>query len=129
MQDGPLSTLPSSERLQMLKYHQEAWRTLSWTEKESISMLDGNTWELFGGVLALAEGPKTLVFRQLPSRLRGIESSEWKVDVDFPVRDFSMDKTQDLLVIVEGSEWVVCACYFATSLIIFLEIAISTCAR
>ena len=89
----------------MLICHQEAWRTLSWVEKETVPMLDGDTWELFGGVLALADGPKTLVFRQLPSRLRCLQTKEWKVDVnDVTVRDFSMDKDQDLLIIIDISE-------------------------
>jgi hypothetical protein len=123
MQDGPPSNLTSNERLRMLRSHQEAWSTLSWTEKETIPMLSGDTWELFGGVLALADGPKTLVLRQLPSRLRGLETSEWKIDVDVPVRDFSMDKDQDLLVIVDGSEWVEAfACYFTTCLIMFQKL-------
>src|ERR1700690_4567233 len=72
MQDGPPSNLTSNERLRMLRSHQEAWCTLSWAEKETIPMLSGDTWELFGGVLALSDGPKTLVLRQLPSRLRGL---------------------------------------------------------
>ena len=108
MQDGPTGNLTSSERLQRLKFHQDAWSTLSWTEKEKVPMLSGDTWELCGGVLAIADGPNTLMFKQLPSRLRGLETSEWKVCFDVVALDFSMDKEQDLLVIIDASEWVKC---------------------
>ena len=43
-------------------------------------------------------------FVQLPSRLRGIPMRQWRLIFDFNVRDFSMDPSQDLLVIIEASE-------------------------
>ncbi|KAI0325496.1 hypothetical protein GY45DRAFT_1374683 [Cubamyces sp. BRFM 1775] len=103
MEDGQYSTLSAAERLRMLKARQEAMDKLAWTSREEIPMLQGGVWELYGGVLAQGEGSRTLVFKQLPSSLRGIEGREWRIeDVGVHIRDFGMDPAQDLLVVVEN---------------------------
>lgn len=43
-----------------------------------------------------------LSFMQLPSKLRGIPQLNWNVEVDFVIRDFGMDPSQDLLVLMEA---------------------------
>ncbi|KAI0372456.1 hypothetical protein BV20DRAFT_940120 [Pilatotrama ljubarskyi] len=103
MEDGPPSTLTAADRLRMLKARQEAWDRLAWTSREEVAMARGGVWELYGGVLAQAEGTRTLVFKQLPSATRGIEGREWRIeDVGVDIRDFGMDPSQDLLVIMEN---------------------------
>lgn len=102
MDDGPPSTLGPAERLQMLKRHQEAWRTLGFSDETTIPMLRGEVWELYGGVLAQARGPQALSFRQLPSVLRGVQEKEWSLeDLGFEIRDFGMDPSQELLVVIQ----------------------------
>lgn len=103
MQDGPPGDLPSSERLRMLRSYQQAWRTLSWTAKESATLV-GDMWELVGGVLGLAAHGNAIVFRQIPSLFRGIPGREWRFESPNPCRDFTMDPSQDLLVTLEVSE-------------------------
>lgn len=101
-QDGSSSRLSTAVRSQMLADHQDAWRKLEWSEHTSVPMKPGGVWELYGGVFAESSMDReTLFFRQLPSRLRGIETREWHVDVGFHIRDFGMDPSQDLLVALQ----------------------------
>ncbi|KZT05998.1 uncharacterized protein LAESUDRAFT_680684 [Laetiporus sulphureus 93-53] len=102
MEDGPPSIESPAERLQLLKKHQEAWRSLNFKDDKIIPMLKGEVWELYGGVLAQARSSNTLSFRQLPSIMRGIEEKEWVVEaMGFEIRDFTMDPSQDLLVVIQ----------------------------
>ena len=102
MQDGPSSTLPTADRLAILRERQAAWDTLTWRERHEQPMGAGSVWELYGGVLAQSEGKRTLTLRQLPSVIRGIPDKQWEIaDVGFDIRDFGMDPAQDLLVGVE----------------------------
>ena len=62
----------------------------------------GGVWELYGNVLAQAQGERTLHFKQIPSAIRGIQGTEWTIpDVGCKMRDFGMDPAQDLLVVIE----------------------------
>lgn len=91
----------------MLRAHQDAWNSLTWSFEESIPITQGRCWELNGGILAQSDTPSSIVFRQLPSALRRIESREWRIDsFEFVVADFAMDPSQDLLVVVEITEYV-----------------------
>ena len=101
-QDGSSSHLGTAERLQVLTEFRDAWEELKWTEHTCVPTQDGEAWELYGGVFAeCSEDRETLFFRQLPSRLRGIEAREWRLDVGFHVCDFTMDPSQDLLVALQ----------------------------
>lgn len=108
MQDGPPSDTSPAERLRLLRAHQKAWDSLSWTGEETIPMLKGDTWELVGGVLGLADGSKSILLRQLHSTLRSIPGRTWKVEFDFILGDFTLDPTQDLIAALEVSEYVIC---------------------
>lgn len=105
--DGPLSTAPSSGRLELLKNHQSAWENLEWSREVKIPMENGGLWELYGGVLAQSKDDGAIVFHQLPSDLRSIDAKTWTVGPDFGmiVRDFAMDSSQDLLVLIESPDW------------------------
>jgi len=105
MQDGPPSAVSLVDRLDKLRKHREAWDTLTWTQDDSIKIPRGNVWELYGGVLAQCRRENTIMFWQLPSTYRGIGARHWSVHLDeneIKVRDFSMDPSQDLLVVVES---------------------------
>lgn len=101
MEDGPSSLFSAADKLEKLKKRQAAWNELKWTEDKSVDSSTGHLWELYGGVLAQASANhRSISFRQLPSNHRGIEEKTWTVDVsDLAVRDFTMDPSQDLLVI------------------------------
>lgn len=82
----------------MLRAHQAAWKSLSWTEEETIPIVQGYSWELFGGVLAQAEDPTSISFVRLPSKLRGLKKEEWSLQDLDEFQDFAMDPAHDLLV-------------------------------
>ncbi|KAK0464979.1 uncharacterized protein EV420DRAFT_1301547 [Desarmillaria tabescens] len=100
------AALPSAERLAQLREHNNAWNKLDGTWSDSIPMLQGHLWELFGNVLAQHSGSGSLVFTQLPSSTRLIEQKEWSVPLSgLHIRDFGMDPSQDLLVLIESPRW------------------------
>ena len=100
MENGPHSVLTSSDRLHRLKVHQAAWYDMKWTSEREIPMHHGGVWELYGGVLAQAKSRETLCFTRLPSQIKGIEEQEWELKLPIQVRDFAMDPSLDLLVVV-----------------------------
>ncbi|KAL4069738.1 hypothetical protein V8B97DRAFT_1872356 [Scleroderma yunnanense] len=100
-EDNPHSSLDYSGKLDTLRKHQAAWRTLQWTDIKDIRMLRGNLWELYGGVLAQSDINDTICFRRLPSRIRGIEERVWSVTTsDLDLCDFTLDPAQDLLILI-----------------------------
>ncbi|KIM47851.1 hypothetical protein M413DRAFT_439532 [Hebeloma cylindrosporum] len=106
--EGPCcSTWTSADRLARLASHQSSWNKLAWNREIIVPMTDGTSWELYGGVLAQTTSDGKISFHQLPSDLRCIEEEEWSVDVDmgFEIRDFSMNPSVGLLVLVEESGW------------------------
>ncbi|KAL0578615.1 Amino-acid acetyltransferase, mitochondrial [Marasmius crinis-equi] len=104
-EDGEHCPWPAAEKLSALRSHQRGWDKLKWNRELQYPMEDGNIWELFGNVLAQRNRAGWLMFRQLPSRSRGIEEREWKVKPQIRVRDMGMDPSQDLLVLVEAPRW------------------------
>ena len=106
--NGPeTSGSSSSSRLEALKKHQSSWDNLKWSRELRIPMEDGSLWELYGGVLAQSTVEGTLTFMQLPSDLRSIEEKVWTLGpkLGLVVRDFGMDPSQDLLVLIQSPNW------------------------
>ncbi|KDQ64393.1 hypothetical protein JAAARDRAFT_28021 [Jaapia argillacea MUCL 33604] len=104
MEDGRNCTLSVAERLSRLKRLQQSWLELRWSEEQTLVKSSRRVWEIAGGVWGCTTGPRGLFFAQLPSVLRGISSREWSIqDVGFTIRDFTIDPSQDLLVILELS--------------------------
>ena len=101
--NGPESSaISSASRLGALKNHQSSWDNLKWSRELRIPMKNGDLWELYGGVLAQSTEEGTLTFMQLPSDLRSIEQKVWTLgDFGLVVRDFGMDPSQDLLVLIQ----------------------------
>lgn len=106
MEDGPHGALLRSDRLQRLREHQTAWRSLRWKSEKTLPMLDGGVWELYGGVLARARGRDTLVFTRLPAEIRGISERQWELTPDgmHAIRDFAMEPAYGLLVMIEETD-------------------------
>lgn len=101
MEDGPSSILLHADRLQRLRDREAAWHRLQWTSDKIIPMQPGGVWELYGGVLAQAKSRDTLSFTRLPSEVRGIEEKHWELNLPVLVRDFGMEPSLDLLVVIE----------------------------
>ncbi|KAF8807737.1 hypothetical protein BYT27DRAFT_7189834 [Phlegmacium glaucopus] len=102
--NGPeASGTSSADRLEALKKHQSSWGSLNWSRELRIPMESGGLWELYGGVLAQSTAEGTLTFTQLPSDLRSIEEKVWTLgpNLGLVLRDFGMDPSQDLLVLIE----------------------------
>ena len=105
MEDNPLSTLTRAEKLPLLRQYEKAWDNFTMEggpyTRQMTPILDGPAWELAGGVIAQSAGPTSVEFTQLPSTVRGITEKVWKIDLDFDLRDFTIDPGQDLLVAVQ----------------------------
>jgi hypothetical protein len=102
MEDGPPSNVGPADRLKILKEHQSSWHNLTWKSDHLITKFR-NQWECLGGVLVnvLDEPHHSLVIRQLPSIVRGIKVTEWRIDMSFRIYDFTFDPSQDLLAVSE----------------------------
>ncbi|KAJ7744482.1 hypothetical protein DFH07DRAFT_24480 [Mycena maculata] len=93
----------SSERLAMLEAYQAAWTSFHPNQCDSKSVLmDGHLWELVGNVLVTYSAENGFRFNRIPSSTRHILPAAWSVaSVPFAVSDFSLDLSQDLLLVVE----------------------------
>jgi len=107
MDDGPPSSVSKADRLKLLRAHQTAWKNLTWTKKSVVSYNPiASLWKCLGGVLGSAYD-RSLRFIQVPSVFRGIEEKEWAVeDIGFRVGNFTMDPSQDLLVVLDTETYV-----------------------
>ncbi|EPQ50264.1 hypothetical protein GLOTRDRAFT_141571 [Gloeophyllum trabeum ATCC 11539] len=104
MENGPSTRISIPARLQRLRTHAEAWKTLNFESVEELSMSAMDDWELTDGVLARGYGPHMLQFNELPGHSRGIPAAAWVLRFEFPVRNFRMDPSQDLLILIEFPE-------------------------
>ena len=101
MVDGPPSRFSTSQRLSLLRSYEPSWKILDWNTHISLAVPEGSLWELYGNVWAHSRGNDAIFFVQIPSRLRDIPLRQWKIKLDYPLRDFAMDPSQDLLVAIE----------------------------
>ncbi|EPQ58998.1 hypothetical protein GLOTRDRAFT_70086, partial [Gloeophyllum trabeum ATCC 11539] len=103
MDDGPTKTLSIASRLEKLRAHQKAWSELKWTEETWVSVVLSRHWELYAGVWSAGRANhRGMGFMQLPSRLRDIPMRQWDItDIGFLIRDFTLDPSQNLLVLIE----------------------------
>jgi hypothetical protein len=111
MVDGPPGNLATSERLELLRRYEAAWTNVEWSEHYTIPYPQGGACEFYGNVWGHSQGRSrghsggsdAIDFVRFPSRLRGISLRQWTLRFDFEVQDFSMDPSQDLLVMIECS--------------------------
>ncbi|KAI0320318.1 hypothetical protein OF83DRAFT_612054 [Amylostereum chailletii] len=105
--DVSANVLPTSDRLDRLRRYHRAWQDLEWVTNEpglGGVAAAGYLWELYTGVWAKSSGEKGtsgLSFVRLPSEIRGIDRHEWAHEFGFPLLDFGLDVTLDLLVLIE----------------------------
>lgn len=104
MEDGPPSSVEPAARLKMLRLYQSNWANMRWQYDTRIPMEDGGLWELYGNVLAQRQPDNSYKFIGLRSCSRGIKERKWELDpVDVDARDFGLDESQDLFVLVTKS--------------------------
>ena len=105
MVNGPPGSLTTSERLELLRRYEASWETFEWSEKNTLDYPSphGPSWEFYGNVSVRRRGKDAIDFVQLPSGLRGIPMRQWTITFDFIIGHFSMDPSQDLLVIIENT--------------------------
>lgn len=114
MVDGPRAgTVGFSKRQELLRQHEEAWRTLSHLQAKGDGIAKTFHVDVCSrGYLIQGTGPahsptdvEGFHVRQLPSRLRGIEASEWTHAYPEPrerMSFFHYDPNQDLVVVRES---------------------------
>ncbi|KAL5520790.1 hypothetical protein ACEPAF_2793 [Sanghuangporus sanghuang] len=112
----PYAPFTTDERLRRLRIYQSRWKHFDFKHAQTVRKVTGSVWELASGILAqgvstsVAEhigrtAVRKLLFTRLPSSAR-VESRtrEWTHEYpDFAIRDFTMDPTQDLLVLLRES--------------------------
>ena len=101
MVNGPPGGLATHERLELLRSYEASWKKIEWNEHTTIISPQGSLWELDGNVWAHSRERDAIEFVQLPSRLRNIPMRQWTLNLDYALRDFGMDPSQDLLVTTE----------------------------
>lgn len=106
MEDGPLSRMSTAERRERLKAHVDAWRNLRWSSCVHLLDLPYNAVIMNvapGGILTfLSYGECKIKFVQLPSNLRGIAMRQWEHTFPFPPFVFSLDPSEDILVVLQS---------------------------
>ncbi|KIJ13367.1 hypothetical protein PAXINDRAFT_170440 [Paxillus involutus ATCC 200175] len=74
-----------------------------WTHNATVPMREGQCWELSGGILAQSTSQNEISCVQLPCKVKGIPEKRWTTPFDFRIRDFTLDNSQDLIVLLEPS--------------------------
>lgn len=96
---NPNNNWSTVECLQCLRKYQSAWERLEWSKEQTVPMLDGGLWELYGGILVQTNKDGVFYFTKLSSVTRRIEEETWQITPDInDIRDFGIDPSQDLLV-------------------------------
>jgi hypothetical protein len=104
--DGPPSAVTVTSRFQLLKAHEEAWRTFSWSKHLALDLPYSPIAPcVSGGTLVLPvyhgrTGVRSFVVQSIPSPLRGVPDRHWQMELDFFVGPFIVDAAQDLLAVV-----------------------------
>ncbi|KAF5374083.1 hypothetical protein D9757_010711 [Collybiopsis confluens] len=102
-EDGQTSILSPKEKLELLRNQQKHWTQMRWGDELRYTMKKSGLWELFGNVLVQRNLDHSFTFVQLPSTHRNILERTWTVKPERPhiVRDFGIDPSQDLFVLIE----------------------------
>jgi hypothetical protein len=95
-----------ADRVEKLKAFQKLWDDLSFHEHYEITMKRGGVWELYGSVLSQKSSKAEFHFHRLPSSIRGIPQKQWTISRrSFGVRDYTIDPSQDLIVLIQNPVW------------------------
>lgn len=123
--DGPDShPMPVAERLTTFRALQKAFSRLDFPTKSQVEMFgDTPTYELQGGVYLQGRHPPNALDQTIGvnawSFHNPIMPHAWRLpDFKGPVRDFTLDPAQDLLVVIKGGQRYVCSAGFVIVLTI-----------
>ena len=86
--DEPPSPIAAKSRLELLKAHEEAWHTFSWTEHLTLDIHYSHSHPyVSAGTLVLPnrgnQGVKLFVVHSIPSPLRGVPGRRWQIELGF----------------------------------------------
>ncbi|KAF9043918.1 hypothetical protein BJ165DRAFT_1478651 [Panaeolus papilionaceus] len=96
------SALIPMDMMEKLNERRRIWDALDWSSYSTINVIGScQAYELVGGVFAQSDG-FNITFHWLPSRTSSGHLIKCKTLV--PLRDFAMDPSQDLLVILEQND-------------------------
>lgn len=96
----------SVHKLERLRKFADGWGYVRNMHDHTVDILPGGLWELFGNHLAQHDGHRNIVLTRLPSPSLSIEEKTWTVPLGgFRVRDFGMDPSQNLLILIENPLW------------------------
>lgn len=100
---NPRLDLTYLEKIDVLRNHRRRWNNLDSINANAIHFSDVSAWDYTDGFFVrLSRQTRRLHFYQLPSRNRGVEYKYWVTpDLGVNIRDFGVDPTQDLLVLLE----------------------------
>lgn len=101
MEDNEHSSMDTVTRLDLLRKYNRAWNNMAWTSSGFIPKHNGHCWEFSGGILAQSTHENEIFFVQLPCKLKNVAERRWTVPFDFTFRDFTLDNSQDLVVLLE----------------------------
>ncbi|KAJ7228701.1 hypothetical protein GGX14DRAFT_414427 [Mycena pura] len=100
---SPTSRHESATRLKMLTAYQAAWANFDCQSAAVTIEMEGSYWELVGNVIGTCSSGRFSFYR-IPSPLRNVPPAQWSItDLPVEVNDFSMDLSQDLLLVVDIS--------------------------
>nr|GAT54093.1 predicted protein [Mycena chlorophos] len=94
----------SSARLGALLAYNDAWKNIDPESRafQTHCKLTGKYWELVGNVFATYSADDGFAFTRIPCAIKSLQPNYWKLPVFAgSIVDFSMDLSQDLLVVVE----------------------------
>ena len=90
--------------LEMLKAHEAAWRTLSWTGSASVDIIIGcgEPVSVSGNLLCFRTNSRMphqeLLLLRAPTKLRNVTGKAWRIQLPHDTQDVCIDSAQDLLI-------------------------------
>ncbi|KDQ64121.1 hypothetical protein JAAARDRAFT_187494 [Jaapia argillacea MUCL 33604] len=106
MEDGPPNDAESIDsRLDKLRDHVNAWDEMTLSKQLLPGPIQSRIYRLCGGVFGYVpiDRPSQVAFTQLPSKSRNIPQKQWTINLTGrTINAFTMDPSQDLLLIVAG---------------------------
>jgi len=98
----------------MLKAHEAAWRTLSWTGSASVDIIIGcgEPVSVSGNVLCFRTNSRMphqeLLLLRAPTKLPNVTGKAWRIQLPHDTQDVCIDSAQDLLIC--RCRYVTCTC-------------------
>lgn len=107
--DGPKDGSTTRSRLDTLRTHRRAWRTLEPSHTDTFTRDTKNLYEASGSIFAWGTGESSrpfLCFYQAPSNIFDRPAPRmWELrDMEIPFRDFAMSEEEGLIVLIQEDD-------------------------